>query len=78
MQLHLRSQIIKMTRSVYLSCALLCIVAFGVVLAEDGKEELKIEVLHKPDDCEVKSQKGALLSMHYKGTFEDGKQFDSR
>jgi len=39
--------------------------------------ELQIEVLHKPDECEIKSQKGSFLSMHYKGTFADGKQFDS-
>jgi len=43
-----------------------------------AEEELKIEVLHKPEDCTEKSKKGQTLSMHYKGTFEDGKQFDSR
>jgi len=52
-------------------------VAFNFVRSDEETAELKIEVLHKPDDCDVKSQKGALLSMHYKGTFEDGKQFDS-
>jgi len=44
------------------------------ILAE---EEMKIEVLYKPDDCTVLSKKGQMLSMNYKGTFEDGKQFDS-
>jgi len=54
------------------------ILAFNSALAnEESLPELKIEVVEKPENCDVKSQKGSLLSMHYKGTFEDGKQFDS-
>jgi len=56
---------------------LLVLCLSSLTRGDEEKAELKIEVLHKPEDCEVKTQKGQLLSMHYKGTFEDGKQFDS-
>ena len=63
-------------------------VAFAIAFlanAEDGKvgdsdsdlPELKIEILHVPDECVEKSAKGNMLSMHYKGTLESGIQFDS-
>jgi len=39
--------------------------------------ELKIDVVHMPDECDQKSKKGDMLSMHYKGTLEDGTKFDS-
>lgn len=43
----------------------------------DITEELDIEVIQKSEKCERKSQKGDMLSMHYKGTLDDGKDFDS-
>jgi FK506-binding protein 14 len=54
----------------------LAVVTFAPCMVA-GEDEVKIEVLHKPDDCEEKSKNGQMLTMHYKGTFEDGKQFDS-
>lgn len=64
--------------SLRLSVFLLVVASCISLNNADDLPELKIEVLHKPEECEQKSQKGHLLSMHYKGTFEDGKQFDSR
>jgi len=63
-----------MNSYVLLSSAVLLAVISCHIAA--GEAELKIEVLHKPDECTETSKKGQLL--HYKGTFEDGKQFDSR
>lgn len=43
-----------------------------------GATELKTEVLHAPDVCNTKSKNGDMLTMHYKGTLQDGTTFDSR
>ncbi|KDE06431.1 hypothetical protein MVLG_03218 [Microbotryum lychnidis-dioicae p1A1 Lamole] len=40
-------------------------------------EPLKIEVMHRPSTCLIKSQKGDKLSMHYDGTLLEGTPFDS-
>jgi len=69
-----------MNRLVFLSWSFsvifVTLLACQVISGEEEKE-LKIEVLFKPEECTEKTQKGQMLSMHYKGTFEDGKQFDS-
>ncbi|CAG0884140.1 unnamed protein product [Darwinula stevensoni] len=39
--------------------------------------ELKIEVVFKPEECERKTVEKDMLTMHYTGTLEDGKEFDS-
>ena len=42
------------------------------------KEELKIDVVEKPADCERKTKDGDHLSMHYTGVLAaNGKKFDS-
>lgn len=53
------------------------LLAFVSSFVRADVEELEIEVLHKPDSCERKSKKGDMMSMHYKGTLEDGTEFDS-
>lgn len=54
------------------------LIACLFVVAVKGEEELKIDVISKPGECESKSKNGDILSMHYTGTLVDGTKFDSR
>jgi len=59
---------------------LLLVLATSAVLGGEVKETesgLKVEYLTKPEDCEKVARNGDMLSMHYVGTLEDGKKFDS-
>jgi FK506-binding protein 14 len=53
------------------------LIAFCGIVLPAMADEMKIEVHHKPEDCERLSKKHDMLSMHYKGTLEDGSEFDS-
>ncbi|OAV91597.1 hypothetical protein PTTG_04247 [Puccinia triticina 1-1 BBBD Race 1] len=46
-------------------------------LASEPKKQLQIGVKYKPDKCDIKTQNGDHLSMHYTGTLESGEKFDS-
>ena len=56
-----------------LNYLLLFALIFSVSGAED--EEVTIEVVEKPTDCERKSKDGDLLAMHYTGRLEKDPNF---
>ncbi|RWS31450.1 peptidyl-prolyl cis-trans isomerase FKBP2-like protein [Leptotrombidium deliense] len=59
---------------------LLCVLNVSVLFADDTGDlpkDLKIETLSKPDSCDRQAKRGDMLTMHYRGTLLNGKEFDS-
>ncbi|KAG7317452.1 hypothetical protein KOW79_019750 [Hemibagrus wyckioides] len=54
-------------------------VVFDVLLIDvfNVKDDVQVEILHVPQPCRRKSQKGDFIRYHYNGTFQDGTLFDS-
>uniref|UniRef100_A0A023FNR3 peptidylprolyl isomerase n=1 Tax=Amblyomma cajennense TaxID=34607 RepID=A0A023FNR3_AMBCJ len=42
-----------------------------------GGKRLQIGVKKRVENCDARSRKGDVLHMHYRGTLEDGTEFDS-
>jgi len=60
-----------------MQCLILSILV-SVSLCDETVTELKIDVVHEPENgCDRKSGRGDMLTMHYKGTLEDGTEYDS-
>lgn len=61
---------------VILSC-LFDIAAVGDGEGAKAVKKLQIGIKKRVENCNQKSKKGDVLHMHYKGTLEDGTEFDS-
>jgi len=62
-------------RACLLSLVALVVVVVGEPEARDSG--LQVEYVSKPDECNKVARNGDMLNMHYTGTLEDGKKFDS-
>lgn len=45
---------------------------------EEAEKELEIHYTFKPENCDRKAKVTDLVTLHYKGTLENGQVFDSR
>uniref|UniRef100_A0A090XCG9 peptidylprolyl isomerase n=1 Tax=Ixodes ricinus TaxID=34613 RepID=A0A090XCG9_IXORI len=60
-----------------------CLIDFVAIGDGDGAQttkearRLQIGVKKRPEVCDTKARKGDVLHMHYKGTLEDGTEFDN-
>ncbi|KAK4871831.1 hypothetical protein RN001_015955 [Aquatica leii] len=60
-----------------LSLLVILLLIIQINSKEQPKKKLKIGVKKRVENCITKSKKGDLLHVHYKGSLENGEEFDS-
>lgn len=66
-----------MKLSLLIPCIFLLVCLLACVSGESKDRKVQIGVKKRVENCVKKSKRGDSLSMHYVGTLEDGKEFDS-
>ena len=66
-----------MKLSLLIPCVFLFVCLFMCVNGQSKDRKVQIGIKKRVENCVKKSKRGDSLSMHYAGTLEDGKEFDS-
>jgi len=79
MKIHMAQPSVGFLIETLLSVLTVCIL-FTVVGGDEEQtaDKLQVEIVEKPERCDITSQKGNVLKMHYTGRLLDGTKFDSR
>lgn len=81
----MNSKIVLLCKIILVVLLFMCLFQI-VAQADDDKnsksssgssKKLQIGIKKRPEKCDRKSRKGDVLHMHYRGTLEDGTEFDS-
>lgn len=69
-----------MRQAIYVVFLAFLVVSNTINCDDTGHKEPDLEIhnLFKPDDCQRKAKATDIITVHYKGTLENGRVFDSR
>lgn len=74
----MRTSAITKSNIIYLTLVAQIILFATVWSSESHQPQLEVHNLFKPETCERKARATDVITVHYKGTLDNGKVFDSR